>query len=210
VDNEFDLWQCHGCGAEVPKGKSRLALLIPYTYIKPDFARPSGPNDNYKEPVVAFQDARAIDEKENSDANIAKSLSRRFILWRFNKGVDAIPPGFSAGDVLSDDKWMYAVVLGNQTWVTAELPVTVNGGAPTWVVVGTTWGDLLQTCTSGLYAVESASTECSPVLRIRRACAPKDGPMACHNSNEYRFWFLPEASFNSTEVYPGDSLIYTP
>jgi hypothetical protein len=208
VFNELDLWQPNGLGKVEGKTPLRAAILVPGEYIKPDLAQPTGAGKPAN--AVLYQDSLGVSETPNDKQDVAKSLSRHFILWRANSIALDFVPEFTPDKVAN---WPPALVFGNQTFITPELPVLINGQTPVWLTIGGTWGDVLRTYAPWLLGEDPDSSRANPILSIRRALP---SPEQANDTSErteaanLRFWVLPKQQLLSAQVYPGDAFFFHP
>ncbi len=210
VDNPFDLRQKGGESFRHFDGstasKLRMYLLVPLEYTKPDFAK-SGVSEMRSAQLA--HESRAVDDKGATPK--PESFARRFLVWHDSAtDLKLVTPSFSSIEAIK--AWTYpALSFGNQTWVEAELAISLNGTHVEWVPVGSTFHDVVQTEASWLLTHPPATPPSTPMLTLfRNKMIATNEPIISGNATQLRFWVVPPDFFELTEVHPGDALFYKP
>jgi hypothetical protein len=207
VLNDIDLWQLGGL-SESTGINDRIALLIPWEYTKPDLARPDTTSTS---PSIRFHHPSLAEKEKSTDlGQVAKGLSRNFLLWRYDASDGLYPPvpSFTPAAI---DSWPPTLVFGNQTLVVPELSILLQGVSPIWVPVGTTWNDVARTYAPWLFSIQPDLWMTQPILRMRRAPLSIEAafqPSGSLLAVDLRFWVLPPDGFSHVEAEPGDTLYF--
>ncbi len=188
VDNEFDLHQ----RPVPPSGSPNLFLLIPQEYTKADQSASFDGGTS----VPFISDARDDQSMDVKDS-VFTGLSRRFIIWMSTEdNPRKIIPKFTEDEI---KKWYPAYVFGNQSWVSAEIPVDARTNAFDWHPVGTSWSDILQAYHPEASGGGIGELQC-PLITIKRVENQKAG-----HTPSYRFWDMELSTLESVECHSGDS-----
>lgn len=192
-----------------------IALLVPHRYVKADLAR---------ERTLATTGSSAAttdavtDESEAGPERLLATLSRRYIIWgtdTYFRWPDDGPklPESTPDAAAIVDGWKYApLVFGNQTSVGVEIPFRLDGGTATYVALGTTWFDVLDTHARELVVDDPKSFDPQVWLVTNRTSRSthKPGGTARREdaTQELRFYGNPAGLLKQLEVRPADR-VYT-
>lgn len=98
-----------------------------------------------------------------------------------------------------------AMVFGNQTQISVQVPVNINGVRQDFADLGTTVWDILQSRSPWILGKKTANSSSKPIFELTRILPDENG-LPSDRSNRYRFYSLPKESLNKIEIGAMDSL----